>query len=134
MAQLLDSVFRPAFANPMLTRQQDGAAFELCLHDRLLCGQAAVFFGGDTGKLAVCGTVNDLSMCGARPLHLSAGFILEEGLEGRARPRDFASGRRLNATAEVGHKAIEIEAKFAIAYSNRGIAYRGQGRGRTGEC
>ena len=38
------------------------------------------FPGGDIGKLAVHGTVNDLAMCGARPLHLSVGFILEEGL------------------------------------------------------
>ena len=36
--------------------------------------------GGDIGRLAVCGTVNDLAMCGARPVALSAGFILEEGL------------------------------------------------------
>lgn len=40
-----------------------------------------VFPGGDIGSLAVHGTVNDLAMCGARPLHLAAGFILEEGLE-----------------------------------------------------
>ena len=40
-----------------------------------------IFFpGGDIGKLAVHGTVNDLAMCGARPLYLSVGFILEEGL------------------------------------------------------
>lgn len=41
----------------------------------------AVFPGGDIGRLAVCGTVNDLAVMGARPVYLSAGFILEEGLE-----------------------------------------------------
>src|SRR4029077_4708024 len=40
-----------------------------------------IFPGGNIGDLAVNGTVNDLAMCGARPLYLSAGFILEEGLE-----------------------------------------------------
>ena len=39
------------------------------------------FPGGDIGSLAVTGTVNDLAMCGARPLYLTAGFILEEGME-----------------------------------------------------
>jgi hydrogenase expression/formation protein HypE len=42
--------------------------------------QPIFFAGGDIGKLAVCGTVNDLSMVGARPLYLTAGYILEEGL------------------------------------------------------
>ena len=40
-----------------------------------------IFPGGTIGDLAIYGTVNDLAMCGARPLYLSAGFILEEGLE-----------------------------------------------------
>jgi hydrogenase expression/formation protein HypE len=84
MAQLLDSVFRPAFANPMLARQHDGAAFELdgrCAFTTDSYVVKPLFFpGGDIGKLAVCGTVNDLVMCGARPLYLSAAFILEEGL------------------------------------------------------
>jgi hydrogenase expression/formation protein HypE len=84
MAQLLDSVFRPAFANPVLARQHDGAALELtgrCAFTTDSFVVKPLFFpGGDIGKLAVCGTVNDLAMCGACPLYLSAGFILEEGL------------------------------------------------------
>ena len=39
------------------------------------------FHGGDIGKLAVCGTINDLAMCGARPAALSAGFVVEEGFQ-----------------------------------------------------
>ena len=38
------------------------------------------FAGGDIGRLAVCGTVNDVAVCGARPLYLSASFVIEEGL------------------------------------------------------
>ena len=56
------------------------AVSEACVHHRFLCGPAVVLPGGDIGTLAVNGTVNDLAMCGARPLFLSAGFILEEGL------------------------------------------------------
>lgn len=83
--QLLDQVFLPAFQNPALALRHDGA--------RLVVGGARLAFttdsyvvrplffpGGDIGKLAVTGTVNDLAMCGARPIYLSAGFILEEGL------------------------------------------------------
>ncbi len=83
--QLIDQIFVPAFANPALEQRHDGAA--LALGDARLAFSTdsyvvrPLFFpGGDIGKLAVTGTVNDLAMCGARPLWLSAGFILEEGL------------------------------------------------------
>lgn len=48
--------------------------------DRRLCGLAAVLSGRNIGSLAVHGTVNDIAMAGARPLYLSASFIIEEGL------------------------------------------------------
>jgi hydrogenase expression/formation protein HypE len=57
-----------------------GAAFRLALTTDSYVVSPLFFPGGDIGKLAVCGTVNDLSMSGARPLWLSAGFIIEEGL------------------------------------------------------
>lgn len=83
---LLDRVFRPAFANAALETQHDGAQLNLPGGGRLAfttdCHVVSPLFfpGGDIGHLAVNGTVNDLCMCGARPLWLSAGFILEEGL------------------------------------------------------
>jgi hydrogenase expression/formation protein HypE len=83
--ELLDRVFRPAFANPELEAQHDGALLSLPGGGRLVLTTDAhvvspLFFpGGDIGKLAVTGTVNDLCMCGARPLWLSAAFIIEEG-------------------------------------------------------
>jgi hydrogenase expression/formation protein HypE len=82
---LIDRVFRPAFANDALEAQHDGAILKTPEGARLAFTTdshvvSPLFFpGGDIGKLAVNGTVNDLSMCGARPLWLSAGFILEEG-------------------------------------------------------
>jgi len=84
MERLLDTVFRPAFANPTLDRRHDGARLELsgplAFTTDSFVVQPLFFPGGDIGTLAVHGTVNDLAMCGARPRYLSAGFILEEGL------------------------------------------------------
>ncbi|HTL68869.1 MAG TPA: hydrogenase expression/formation protein HypE [Lacunisphaera sp.] len=82
---LLDRIFRPAFANAGLDAQHDGALLTLPGGGRLAFTTDShvvsplIFPGGDIGKLAVTGTVNDLAMCGARPLWLSAGFVLEEG-------------------------------------------------------
>ncbi|MEO6334690.1 MAG: hydrogenase expression/formation protein HypE, partial [Pyrinomonadaceae bacterium] len=73
------------FKNPLLDRLEDQAVFELNGAKRMAFTTDSyvvdpIFFpGGDIGKLAVHGTVNDLAMSGARPMYLSAGFILEEG-------------------------------------------------------
>ena len=84
MAQLIDGLFAKAFANPLLETRHDGAAFDpggpVAFTTDSYVVQPLVFPGGDIGSLAVNGTVNDLAMCGARPMHLSAGFILEDGL------------------------------------------------------
>ena len=85
MHRLLESLFLPAFANPALAAQHDGAAItiqgmRLAFTTDSFVVHPLFFPGGDIGTLAVNGTVNDLAMCGARPLYLSAGFILEEGL------------------------------------------------------
>ena len=84
MERLLDTLIRPAFANPPLDRRHDGARLDLAgplafTTDSYVV-QPLFFPGGDIGTLAVNGTVNDLAMCGARPAYLSASFILEEGL------------------------------------------------------
>lgn len=86
MHQLIEKMFVPAFENSLLGARHDGAAFEvggarLAFTTDSYVVKPLFFPGGDIGKLAVYGTVNDLAMCGARPLYLSAGFILEEGLE-----------------------------------------------------
>lgn len=85
MHRLLDTVFLPAFANETLMAQHDGAALKiqdakLAFTTDSFVVHPLFFPGGDIGTLAVNGTVNDLAMCGARPLYLSAAFILEEGL------------------------------------------------------
>ncbi len=85
--QLIQKAFVPAFQNPALNAGDDAALVEPELRQRLSISTDAhvvfpLFFpGGDIGKLAVCGTVNDVAMLGAKPLYLTAGFILEEGLQ-----------------------------------------------------
>jgi hydrogenase expression/formation protein HypE len=82
---LIDRVFRPAFASAQLDAQHDGAVLPVPGGRLAFATDAHVvsplfFPGGNIGSVAVNGTVNDLAMCGARPLWLSAAFILEEGL------------------------------------------------------
>ena len=84
--ELIDRVFAPAFRNPALAARHDGAVLVAPPGGRLAFSTdshvvSPLFFpGGDIGRLAVHGTINDLAMCGARPRWLSAGFIIEEGL------------------------------------------------------
>jgi hydrogenase expression/formation protein HypE len=83
--QLIQDIFYPAFRNPLLEQDHDGCVFPV-EKGRLACSTDSfvvnpVFFpGGNIGDLAVNGTVNDLACCGAEPLYLTVGFILEEGL------------------------------------------------------
>ncbi len=84
MNALIETVIRPAFANPLLDQRHDGAVFEaggarLAFTTNSYVVKPLFFPGGDIGSLAVNGTVNDLAMCGAEPLYLSAAFIIEEG-------------------------------------------------------
>jgi hydrogenase expression/formation protein HypE len=83
---LIAKLFFPPFDNPALRAGDDAGVVQPDVCTRLAISTdshvvAPLFFpGGDIGKLAVCGTVNDVAMMGATPLYLSAGFILEEGL------------------------------------------------------
>ena len=85
MQELIQDVFVRAFQNPMLASLHDGATWPVGKGTLAFTTDSYVvrplfFPGGDIGSLAVNGTINDLAMCGAKPLYLSAGFILEEGL------------------------------------------------------
>lgn len=90
MRELIEKLIVPAFDNPRLAALEDQATVSLAglaeHGDRLAFTTdsyvvAPLFFaGGDIGKLAICGTVNDLAMSGAVPLYLSCGLIIEEGL------------------------------------------------------
>lgn len=90
MQQLINSLFMQAFDNPWLAEQEDQARLDLttltAAGDRLAFSTDSyvidpLFFpGGDIGKLAICGTANDVAVSGALPRFFSCGFILEEGL------------------------------------------------------
>jgi hydrogenase expression/formation protein HypE len=82
---LIDKIIGPPLANPILSRMDDSAVFDLAGKLAFTTDSYVVnpifFPGGNIGRLAVCGTVNDLSMNGARPLYISLALIIEEGLE-----------------------------------------------------
>jgi len=82
--ELVEKSFVKAFANPFLAKLDDSAVIELSGKLAFTTDSyvvSPIFFpGGDIGKLAICGTVNDLAMSGAKPLYLSLAFIIEEGL------------------------------------------------------
>lgn len=84
-SRLIENIIVPAFSNPALNAMGDGAiisgAGEIAFSTDSFVVDPIFFPGGDIGKLSVCGTVNDLAMCGAEPKYLSCAFIIEEGLE-----------------------------------------------------
>jgi hydrogenase expression/formation protein HypE len=121
---LISRIFYPPFENPTLLRGDDAAVIEETLSGRLaICTDSHIvsplfFPGGDIGRLAVCGTVNDLAMVGAQPLYLTAGFILEEGL-----PIDDLEKVALSM------KAASEEAGVIIVAGDTKVAERGSADG-----
>ena len=105
MARLIEDVIRPAFADEELNRAHDGAILGIegpvAFTTDSYVIQPLIFPGGDIGTLAVNGTINDLAMCGARPLYMSVGLILEEGLPLSLLSRILASMRRTAAASGV---------------------------------
>lgn len=84
-AQLMKNVFGKYFSNEILDKMEDAAILhingKIAFSTDSFVVTPIIFKGGDIGKLSVCGTVNDLLMLGAVPKYITAGFILEEGLE-----------------------------------------------------
>lgn len=106
MHKLIDSVFLKRFSNPILNQKKDSAIIKI--GDKKIAFTTdsyvvkPIFFpGGDIGSLALYGTVNDLSVCGARPLYISVGAVIEEGLDRSVLDRIVDSMARAASTAEV---------------------------------
>jgi hydrogenase expression/formation protein HypE len=123
MSDLIEHLFAPAFDNDWLGQMGDAAALDLPSGRSAFTTDSFVvsplfFPGGNIGELAVYGTVNDLAMRGARPLALSAGFILEEGL-----PMETL-GRVVDAMAAACRKA-----GVKIATGDTKVVQRGHGDG-----
>jgi hydrogenase expression/formation protein HypE len=129
MHELIEGLFLDYLRNPLLEKLEDQAVFEIGLSCDGVAGSASnghgkarmafttdsyvvdpIFFpGGDIGKLAINGTVNDLAMSGACPLYISAGFILEEGFPIEDLKRILASMR--DAAAEAGVAVVTGDTK-----------------------
>jgi len=113
-AQLLSETILPPLANDVLEALGDSALIEACSGRLAFTTDSYVvqpieFPGGDIGRLAVCGTVNDLAMAGAKPLALALGLILEEGLEVAALERVVAS--IASAAQEAGVQVVTGDTK-----------------------
>jgi hydrogenase expression/formation protein HypE len=106
MHDLVSRLFVQAFDNPALSKRDDQAVLDvgglkLAFTTDSFVVDPIFFPGGDIGDLAVNGTVNDLVMCGAHPLYLSAGFIIEEGFSLAELEKVVASMKAASATAGV---------------------------------
>ena len=118
--ELVEKGFVSALSNPILDRLDDSAVFDLWGKVAFTTDSYVVnpifFPGGDIGRLAVCGTVNDLAMMGARPLYLSLALIIEEGLPREDLARVVESVQA--AAAEAGVEIVTGDTKVV----NRGGA------------
>ena len=106
MHELLEGLLLPSFKNDLLLERHDGATLNIAGARLAFTTDSYVvkplfFPGGDIGTLAINGTVNDLAMCGARPLYLSSAFILEEGFPMESLRRVVESMRITAAEANV---------------------------------
>jgi hydrogenase expression/formation protein HypE len=124
MQRLIEQLVVPSFDNPALAELHDGAVLDLDGQRLAFTTDSFVvkprfFPGGDIGSLSVHGTVNDLAMCGARPLALSAGLILEEGLPMEDLRRIVASMR--GAAASVGVPIVTGDTKVVDRGKGDGI-------------
>lgn len=122
-AALLNDVFLKVFESPVLARMEDQAVLQvggarIAFTTDSFVVKPLFFRGGDIGSLAVHGTVNDLAMGGAEPLFLSAGFILEEGLE-------METLRRVAESMAQAAKAAGIE----IVTGDTKVVEKGSGDG-----
>lgn len=121
--ELIGRVFQRPLDNPALREANDAGVVAVPPGRLAISTDSHVvtplfFPGGDIGRLAVCGTVNDLAMMGATPLYLTAGFILEEGLEVATLARAVESIR-----------AAAVEAGVTIVAGDTKVVQRGKADG-----
>ncbi len=122
-AELIKSLFAKHFSNEWLDQGHDGAVMPAIRHPVAVSCDAHVvkplfFPGGDIGRLAIAGTVNDVAVCGAKPLYIAASFILEEGFP-------FEELDRIAASMAAAAK----EAGVAIVTGDTKVVEKGRGDG-----
>lgn len=134
--QLIERVFLPQFRNAALEARHDGAVLrvggaKLAFTTDSYVVRPLIFPGGNIGDLAVNGTVNDLAMCGARPLYLSTAFILEEGLEMATLETIVASMRE--AARQAGVELVTGDTKVVDKGKGDGVFINTAGIGAVEE-
>lgn len=133
--RLIHELFAKYFTNPILDAMEDGAVLPVMKGHPVFTSDSFVveplfFPGGDIGKLSICGTVNDLSSMGAKPLYLTASFILETGLETETLEKVAASMAETAKEAGVSIVAGDtkvIEGKGGLYINTAGIGERAEG-------
>lgn len=101
-ADLIQEIILPAFGNNFLNELHDGAKIgKLAMTTDSYVVRPIFFNGGDIGKLSICGTVNDLAVCGAVPKFLSVGVIIEEGFDFTDLKKIVASMKKATDEAEI---------------------------------
>ena len=130
--RLISSLFAKYFKNPILDMMEDGAVLPVMSGHPVFTSDSFVveplfFPGGDIGKLSICGTVNDLASMGAKPLYLTASFILETGLETELLEKVVASmaetANEAGVTIVAGDTKV-IEGKGGLYINTAGIGER----------
>ncbi|RKY31078.1 MAG: hydrogenase expression/formation protein HypE [Candidatus Omnitrophota bacterium] len=108
MHQLIEDLFLKNFNNEIIEKLDDSASlpslsekFDICFTTDSYTVDPVFFPGGDIGKLSVCGTINDLSVCGAKPLFISCSFIIEEGFDFEDLEKIVDSMRKVSETTGV---------------------------------
>ncbi|HCT36138.1 MAG TPA: hydrogenase expression/formation protein HypE [Firmicutes bacterium] len=131
--QLIDRVFMSKLGNPILAEMDDAARLrdsycDWCFTTDSFVVKPLFFPGGDIGRLAVCGTVNDLCVAGAVPAFLSAGFIIEEGFETR-RLHDVVDSMK-EAALESGVQVVAGDTKVVEKGAADGLYINTAGIGK----
>jgi hydrogenase expression/formation protein HypE len=129
---LIEKLFYKHFNNNILLKEQDAATFKVVQGKMAFTTDSFVvkplfFSGGNIGKLAVCGTVNDLSVSGAIPLYLSASFIIEEGFSMKTLEEIVKSMGQ--ASLECGIKIVTGDTKVVEKRSVDGVFINTSGIG-----
>ncbi len=135
--KLIRDVFYRHFENEILTGYRDAAIFatekgRLAFTTDSFVVKPLFFPGGDIGKLAVCGTVNDLAAAGAVPLYLSAGFVIEEGFE--LEKLDRISASMSGVSRKAGAKIVAGDTKVVEKGLADGVVINTSGIGRVHTC
>jgi hydrogenase expression/formation protein HypE len=136
MRELIEDVFIAEFGDDILKRMDDAAALDLpgsriALSTDTYVVSPVFFPGGDIGRLAVCGTVNDVATSGAKPLYLSVGFVLEEGFLVADLERILISMR--DAALEAGVRIVTGDTKVVEKGHADGIFINTAGVGALAE-